>query len=400
MTASDAPTFSIVMPTRNRAFIIEHALKSALAQTDPDFEVVVSDNHSKDDTAALVGRYAGDPRVKYARTERDLSMPDNWEAALSRARGRWVLVLEDDCVLAKDLLARARRALEAHPDVAMLTFGFWGYNSSAVEPAGSRNQFVTEPFSGEVELRYARDTLRSLFALRVGHPMPRLYNTVVRRDLVDAVKERLGRFFLTPAPDYTAGTALLALSKRYVHIDAPLMMSNTGATSPHSSPTTFATFQKELEGGNRGGYTPIQLPYVSTCNIIPESICKVKSLLPDELRDFALEPETYLPYFLIETVRFEEEGWKLPTEWQALRSFYEALPVEHKARAGATMARAFARHRARGTVRQAAYKLAPLRKALERVAGRTVVRGDEQGFSDLSGAMAHLERTLLAQTTP
>lgn len=394
---SDTPEFSIVLPTRNRGFIIAQAIRSALAQTDRDFELVISDNRSKDDTQKIVEGF-DDPRVRYSRSETDLSMPDNWERALTMSRGRWVLLLEDDCVLATTLLARAREALASRPDTTMLTFGYWAYNSKDILPAGARNQFVTEPFTGRTKDVYARDTLRGLFAMRNPAEMPRMYNTFVRRDVIDAVKARLGRFFQTPAPDYTAGTILLALTKRYAHIDTPLMLSNTGATSPHATQQTFTTFQKELDEGNRGGYTPIKLPYVSTCNIIPESICKVKSLLPDEMSDFRLEPETYLPYFLTETVRYEDDGWKLPTEWEVLRSFYRDLPTDRKATAGITMARALARYRARNTVRQVAYRIAPVRKALERVAGRTVVRGDEQGFTDLLGAMAHLERTILAQT--
>src|SRR5439155_1533464 len=74
------PRFSIVMPTRNRAQLLQFALQSALDQPTADLEVVVSDNDSRDDTPAVARRF-NDPRVRYVRTPETLAMPDSWEFA-------------------------------------------------------------------------------------------------------------------------------------------------------------------------------------------------------------------------------------------------------------------------------------------------------------------------------
>ena len=66
MTA-ERPFFSIVIPTRNRAGLLPHALRSALAQTWQDYEILVSDNHSTDATPEVVGEVGAD-RVRYVRT--------------------------------------------------------------------------------------------------------------------------------------------------------------------------------------------------------------------------------------------------------------------------------------------------------------------------------------------
>src|SRR5437867_4242176 len=82
------PLFSVVMPTRNRGHLLRYALRSALAQTFSDYEIVVSDNSSSDTTAQVVAELTG-PRVKYVRTDRVMAMPDSWEFALDQARGEY-----------------------------------------------------------------------------------------------------------------------------------------------------------------------------------------------------------------------------------------------------------------------------------------------------------------------
>ena len=57
---------SIVLPTYNRAWGLEPALRSVLAQTEPSFEVIVMDDASTDDTAKVAAAFV-DPRVRYHR---------------------------------------------------------------------------------------------------------------------------------------------------------------------------------------------------------------------------------------------------------------------------------------------------------------------------------------------
>ena len=59
-----APTFSVVMPAYNTAQTIGAAIESVLAQTRSDFELIVVDDGSTDDTAACVEPYLRDQRVR------------------------------------------------------------------------------------------------------------------------------------------------------------------------------------------------------------------------------------------------------------------------------------------------------------------------------------------------
>jgi glycosyltransferase involved in cell wall biosynthesis len=81
------PFLSIVIPTRERSATLKFTLKTALDQTDGDYEIVVSDNFSQDETERVVLEFQ-DPRIKYVNTGRRLSMSDNYEFAAKNVRSK------------------------------------------------------------------------------------------------------------------------------------------------------------------------------------------------------------------------------------------------------------------------------------------------------------------------
>jgi chlorobactene glucosyltransferase len=98
-----APELSIVVPARNEARQIEQCVRSLLAQDYPHFEVIVVDDRSHDDTAAIVSRIAAeDPRVQLIRGE---PLPPGWvgkpwalHQGAQRARGEWLLFTDADTI--------------------------------------------------------------------------------------------------------------------------------------------------------------------------------------------------------------------------------------------------------------------------------------------------------------
>ena len=88
---------SIVIPTWNRAHTLGRAIESALAQSCPAAEIVVSDNASTDGTADLVADYSRrDHRIKYLRAEANTGPVNNWRRGIEAARGPLIKVLFSD----------------------------------------------------------------------------------------------------------------------------------------------------------------------------------------------------------------------------------------------------------------------------------------------------------------
>lgn len=89
------PLVSVAIPAFNAAGTIATAVDSVLAQTCPDFEVIVCDDASTDDTATIVDEY-DDDRVRLLRNVRNAGEGRTRDRAIAAAKGRWIAVLDAD----------------------------------------------------------------------------------------------------------------------------------------------------------------------------------------------------------------------------------------------------------------------------------------------------------------
>lgn len=117
--ASHCPIASICVPTYNRSRMLHEALKSALSQTFEDFEIIVSDNASADDTESVV-RSFGDPRVRYYRQSTNIGTVPNLNFTLGKVRGRCVTFLFDDDLMLPENLARKVTELNREGSVGLV----------------------------------------------------------------------------------------------------------------------------------------------------------------------------------------------------------------------------------------------------------------------------------------
>jgi glycosyltransferase involved in cell wall biosynthesis len=116
------PFFSILMPAYNRAGFVGRALKSCIGQDFADWEAIVVDDGSEDDTAGAVRRLA-DPRIRLVRHERNRGPCPARNTAMAEARGRWFVFLDsDDELLPGALAAMHRKAVAAPSYVGGLRF--------------------------------------------------------------------------------------------------------------------------------------------------------------------------------------------------------------------------------------------------------------------------------------
>lgn len=116
-----APRVSVVMPVRDVAPYVREAIESVLRQTFTDFELIVIDDGSVDDTAAIAGSL-GDPRVRVERIARaGLAGAEN--AGFALARGEYVARMDGDDLVEPALLAEQIAVLDACPSCAGV--GVW-----------------------------------------------------------------------------------------------------------------------------------------------------------------------------------------------------------------------------------------------------------------------------------
>ena len=111
---TNAPLISICVPTYNRPIYLEHALRSCLAQTCQDFEIIVMDNSTNDVSEWMIQKL-NDPRIRYFKNEKNLGPCGNTNRATSLARGRYIKFLMDDDLLRSQCLEKMVEALEKNP---------------------------------------------------------------------------------------------------------------------------------------------------------------------------------------------------------------------------------------------------------------------------------------------
>jgi len=96
------PMVSVLMPTYNRAHLIEEAIDSLLAQTYPTFELIVVDDGSEDDTRERIGTYA-DSRIHYL-YQHHQGISASLNRGLHAARGRYIARLDSDDIWLPEML--------------------------------------------------------------------------------------------------------------------------------------------------------------------------------------------------------------------------------------------------------------------------------------------------------
>ena len=119
-SAAEVPLVSVGVPVFNGEAFLEDAIRSVLAQTLGDLELILCDNASTDRTAEICRDYEGrDARVRYFRNPRNLGAAANYNLAFSHARGRYFKWLAHDDRMLPSFLAKTRRILEERADAVL-----------------------------------------------------------------------------------------------------------------------------------------------------------------------------------------------------------------------------------------------------------------------------------------
>lgn len=116
------PRLTIAIPTVNRAGLLGRAIESALAQTSPDIEIIVSDNGSTDDTPAVIEHYAG-RGLRTFRHPSTIPATNHGQFLVEQARGEFFVGLSDDDYLEPEFAAEVIALFDQHPELSFVYTG-------------------------------------------------------------------------------------------------------------------------------------------------------------------------------------------------------------------------------------------------------------------------------------
>lgn len=181
MTSDNNPLISICIPTYKGARLLPETINSVLSQSYSNFELLIIDDNSPDDTQSVVSQYS-DPRIRYINNSRNLGPQGNWNRCLELAQGQYYKLLPQDDLLAPDCLKEQVAILEADTDGSIvLVFGSRQIIDFKGHPFLKRGLSNTKP--GRIAgLELIRNCVRAGTNL-IGEPG----NGLIRRELIDKV---------------------------------------------------------------------------------------------------------------------------------------------------------------------------------------------------------------------
>ena len=244
------PAFSILLPSRDRPELLSYAIESVRRQSVGDFEIIVSDNASTTPYEELVmGLH--DERLLYLRVDPGVSVTENWNRALSQARGQYVVMLGDDDALAPGYLETMAETIAAfdRPDaVYCAAYQYWYPGVTPAEPSGylaivrnsplllGRSEPYRLPHTQAVALAKRGLAFHQDFGFNSQH-------LLWRRDTMPAIAKG-GEFFKSPYPDFYSSIMTFLNAEHIVVNPRPLVIIGV-------SPKSFGFYFHA--GDERGG---------------------------------------------------------------------------------------------------------------------------------------------------
>lgn len=225
--SSPQPRVSLVLPTRERAQYVGHAVRACARTPIESVEILVLDNASTDGTADVIGEIQ-DSRVRYVRSERRLSMRDNFERGIEEARGDVICMLGDDDAILPSAVGKVLELMEKQGVAAVSAdraFYAWP------DLANNRRNNALVPRAKGFEVRESRFQLAHVLDHADYYRLPILYHGFVARGPIDRIRARQGRFFLSNNPDIYSAIALSMENLRYAFCHSPLVVNGASARS-------------------------------------------------------------------------------------------------------------------------------------------------------------------------
>lgn len=133
---TDNPLVTVYLPTHNRSNLLSRAIESVQAQTYSNFELIIVDDCSTDDTEAVVLNYQDkDSRIKYIKNQENLGACTSRNRAIQAAKGEFITGLDDDDYFLPERIERFIKAWHLLPEDKVLVFSEYYYriNNKLVE---------------------------------------------------------------------------------------------------------------------------------------------------------------------------------------------------------------------------------------------------------------------------
>jgi GT2 family glycosyltransferase len=203
------PFFSIVIPTRNRPSLFEDALRSVIHQNFNDFEIVISDNSTNNETQNIIAKYNNQTKLKVYKPDVELNMLNHWEFASKKAKGKYVLILADRNVLVQGSLKKIFKIILKNQNIECFSFGIQSFcetNNSLKKRTFKKGNNIFD-LSQLVSNFKQEIWSNTLYSYSLDNCFPKSINSIYKNEFIHRIRERYGSYFNfdgVVTPDYSS----------------------------------------------------------------------------------------------------------------------------------------------------------------------------------------------------
>ncbi len=227
------PLITILMPVHNGAAYLKEAMDSMLGQSLNDFEFLIVDDASTDDSAAIV-QGCKDPRIRFIRSRERLKLSGALNLGLDHARGRYIARMDADDISLRGRLEIQARFLENNPDIGLC--GSW------IRYFGAMNSVLKRP------LLHADIRAFTLIDTPFAHP-----TVMFRRDLMEQHQLRFdGSYF--PTEDFELWTRAM---RHFTMANLPEVLLHYRAHGSSLTGSDWSTMDEQAVRVIRGQLLPL-----------------------------------------------------------------------------------------------------------------------------------------------
>jgi glycosyltransferase involved in cell wall biosynthesis len=223
---------SIIIPTKERSYTLAHSIKSVLVQKYSNFELIISDNFSSDETKKVVESF-NDSRIVYLNTGQRVSMSQNWEFALNHFQGDWVTIIGDDDALLPDALQKVDKLVSKYHEIEAIRSDTCYY----FYPKVNNQEFgifgIPLNFGSNYEIRNSEKWLKKVLFGKYNYTeLPMLYNGgFISKKLIEKAKIFNNQFINSCIPDVYSSMIFSHLTKHYLYSFEPFAINGASLKS-------------------------------------------------------------------------------------------------------------------------------------------------------------------------
>jgi glycosyltransferase involved in cell wall biosynthesis len=293
--------FSVLLPTRNGGKYLKSCIESVLSQDYKDMELIVFDNANTDNTAEVVNSYSNDKRLKYYRIDSVVSVTDNWNNALKKSSGDYVLMMGDDDFLLPGYFDTLDKTIKENdfPD----GISYFGYSFIYPDAVDNTVGYYSDPHydyekklidSGKMTKSQLKSIVYDMFKFKNRIPLNTLPH-IWSRKVINRVD---GELFRPPYPDHFALNAIFLKANTWVFSKKKLYI--IGVTPKSYGHYVFS--DNDQKGGEDylgiSGDFPGQLPGSALINNMHVWLQLLKDNYPDYLGGVQISRNGYVRHQL------------------------------------------------------------------------------------------------------